>query len=791
MKKSIWIAVVLTVVLMVTLLFGSCGNGKLPASSNAPSADGTNSTTTDSATDDTISAGDASGTGSSVPTATAGTTGNHSGDTSGNTTKSPSVTTSHSPSQTTAASQDNNSWEKYAADMYINVKDYGAKGDGKTDDTKAVQRAINSATGKTVYLPAGTYRITAPIQISTQTNILGQAGSGVGGSVIQAGGNMDSLFTSKTFNAYQMTIGNLTFNGGSSAGYKVSWALALYNCRSTKVFNCRFTNLSGGGINLDENNAGYLWINHFDYLQFDHLKDYAVRAIVSDSFFSEITIDGGKGILDFNYAGNCYSNVLVQNSSGSGITIGREDKAEVANVTIKNCTFKNNADYGLSLTTPSGKSLGKQTTVQNCDFSGNKKADICTDNSSLITVYNSNLRSSVPLYCEKSSALTLMNLSVSAASLNTSKATNVYQSGNKTGVSAFPSAGYHADGATMFPYYQKVYTILGGSAQYKYVNVEDYGKPAGKDWGPVIQKAVNSLPAGGGVVYFPGSAYAIGSQVTIPSNVYLVGHGQVKKDVFLPTGTTASLFLLKGSGNGFINCAFGSSSSGKATTASVMMQGAQNSFFYNCALSAGNGTPYALNIDKNSTGIHLNTGSLGSADSDKAVVLCSGSKCVAQNQYASGGPSFILKGGSSNVFQSNHFECCPYTHITIQNDGSAAMGHVITSNYFDVNDCCIRFSFSSAVACNVTVSCNTFRTDAREQDADTGLNPPELVLTSVKNVKVFANTFQQGLSVRALGIACSDSIFAGNMISSKANGLFTGDSKALGSGCKEEGNLHP
>src|SRR5687768_16909640 len=41
----------------------------------------------------------------------------------------------------------------------INVKDHGAKGDGKTDDTNAIDKAQNAihSTGGTLYFPAGTY----------------------------------------------------------------------------------------------------------------------------------------------------------------------------------------------------------------------------------------------------------------------------------------------------------------------------------------------------------------------------------------------------------------------------------------------------------------------------------------------------------------------------------------------------------------------------------------------------------------------------------------------------------
>lgn len=54
---------------------------------------------------------------------------------------------------------------------WMNLKSLGAKGDGMTDDTEAFEKAI--AFHQTIYLPSGHYRVTRPVILKENTNLVG------------------------------------------------------------------------------------------------------------------------------------------------------------------------------------------------------------------------------------------------------------------------------------------------------------------------------------------------------------------------------------------------------------------------------------------------------------------------------------------------------------------------------------------------------------------------------------------------------------------------------------------
>ena len=100
---------------------------------------------------------------------------------------------------------------------------FGAKGDGRTDDTAAVQQALNAAEGKTLWLPAHrTYLISRTIAVPSNTAVVGAGPSSVlkfnWTRVKSAGSGGGSNFRSKGTSARNIHLSNFVLEGGGD-GY--------------------------------------------------------------------------------------------------------------------------------------------------------------------------------------------------------------------------------------------------------------------------------------------------------------------------------------------------------------------------------------------------------------------------------------------------------------------------------------------------------------------------------------------------------------------------------------------
>lgn len=115
------------------------------------------------------------------------------------------------------------SWKKKARDV-LNVKDFGAKGDGSTDDTAAIQAAIDYAvaTGRrSVYFPAGTYIVTSPLHAQVETGTTTVGGStksryAYGMGLTLRGEQVGKTVLRKTGQATYTISANNNINGGST-----------------------------------------------------------------------------------------------------------------------------------------------------------------------------------------------------------------------------------------------------------------------------------------------------------------------------------------------------------------------------------------------------------------------------------------------------------------------------------------------------------------------------------------------------------------------------------------------
>jgi hypothetical protein len=127
-----------------------------------------------------------------------------------------------------------------------NVKDFGAVGNGVTDDTAAIQTALNALknvhtnTWSVLYFPAGTYRITRPLTTSRPSNQ-----DYFGAEIIGADPNTTTLAwdgpsggTMLRWDASYDKVSRLTFDGKGTASWEIVRAggFSTYSEMSDLIF---------------------------------------------------------------------------------------------------------------------------------------------------------------------------------------------------------------------------------------------------------------------------------------------------------------------------------------------------------------------------------------------------------------------------------------------------------------------------------------------------------------------------------------------------------------------------
>lgn len=225
----------------------------------------------------------------------------------------------------------------------INVKNFGARGDGVADDTIAIQNAINYATtnGRCIYLPSGTYLITSTIDIKGCTII---------GSPVNYLGDSGTKIRCKTKDFIALRQAD---NSDLMSGFDIR-NIMIYNARVGieiirgvhSIFEHIYINHCEIGLKL-----GNSTLSGSEYCEFRNIRvencDTGILSYSGSKFnhnrFTNCYIDGSvysatfEVVEDYTTSGlhNVFEGCVFKSATGRGVVVRK-----LRDVTFSNCLFE-------------------------------------------------------------------------------------------------------------------------------------------------------------------------------------------------------------------------------------------------------------------------------------------------------------------------------------------------------------------------------------------------------------------------------------------------------------------
>lgn len=237
----------------------------------------------------------------------------------------------------------------------ISVLDYGAVGDGITDDTLAIQAAIDAGVlnKQIVYFPAGTYLITDTINLPIGSQLVGETGFQYG-----RGFGVDPKAT--TINFQPTTLKSLFVCSGTSySNFRFHYSIEGFYLRGNS------TDASG--------NSNYaLELRGSIYARYENIGIEQFRTgilcdrTINNRFCNIYTTGKVQAVL---YAGNQETTDVWDQCSFWGSPIGVQTTGSSIAIRFTNCLFEQIDTYGVNLT--------RET--QNFIFENCYSEDVCFD----------------------------------------------------------------------------------------------------------------------------------------------------------------------------------------------------------------------------------------------------------------------------------------------------------------------------------------------------------------------------------------------------------------------------
>lgn len=231
-------------------------------------------------------------------------------------------------------------------DQWASVKDFGAVGDGATDDTDAINRAlyqlycreINPQTRRSLFFPAGVYLVNETIKIPTYATLYGE---GPSSSIIRMIPGDDSAlraYVARTADSLQQTGDNIGANGAIPPRYININNLGFQSLDTEvdvflidRTVNCIFSNtnfvgpLTSGSLTTDSDNTACIRFDSSLALICENITfkncvfSGTTYAINTDEQVRGVTVSDSK--FDLLYQGIVLGDVAPVNGGATGFRV--------------------------------------------------------------------------------------------------------------------------------------------------------------------------------------------------------------------------------------------------------------------------------------------------------------------------------------------------------------------------------------------------------------------------------------------------------------------------------------
>jgi polygalacturonase len=236
---------------------------------------------------------------------------------------------------------------------WYNVKDFGATGNGQSDDSEFIQQAINLAekVGGVIYFPPGHY-LTNTIVAPSHVTFMGNSSWGYddetnGNTIISPlNDSIKYLFNLEGCKGTRI-VGITLFGNNLGNGMHGIYSKHDGNEQNIVIDDCNIHDFSGSGIRLEN-----VWVFAIRRSLIKGNKSGGIDASGSyDGWIidNQITANGKGGILGTSFATVTITANRIEWNQGGGIVL---KQGAINTIQIDNCTFDRNFGPGIAIVKP-------------------------------------------------------------------------------------------------------------------------------------------------------------------------------------------------------------------------------------------------------------------------------------------------------------------------------------------------------------------------------------------------------------------------------------------------------